>query len=377
MELDLNKIRQEIDDIDDKMLSLFLRRMDLCVSVAQYKKEKGLPVFQEKREEQILDRISANTPADLADGAKLLYTNIMEISKCLQRRMLTPKPEPMKLSQGSGSASVIACPGTAGSNTEKACRKLFGDAEVIFFPDFADVFMAVQNGKAEYGVLPIENSTAGDVEMTYDLLAEYDFYICKSTQVSIDHCLAAKKRVEIKTIYSHEQALKQCSKYINACGAQAVPYKNTALAAQMVAESEEEGIAAICSEDCARLYGLEMIDRRIADNPDNTTRFICVTAKNEVEQDADIISLSLSVPHTSGALYRLLTRFYFYGLNLTRIQSAPVPQKAQNIKTEVFDVIFYLDFEGSVRNPDVVRLLSNLEKEMKYFKYLGNYRHIV
>ncbi|MCH5324860.1 MAG: chorismate mutase [Eubacterium sp.] len=374
--MDLSKIRQEIDSIDDEMLRLFLRRMELCVDVARYKKEKGLPVFQEKREEAILQRISDNSPEGLAEGSRLLYTNIMEISKCLQRRMLS-QPQDIGISAPESGDVVIACPGTAGSNTEKACKKLFGGSELKFFPDFADVFEAVQNGSADYGVLPIENSTAGEVDQTYTLLAEYDFYICKSTQVTIDHCLAAKKGGNITKIYSHEQALMQCSRFIKNSGAEPVPYKNTALAAEMVANSDEDGIAAICSEDCARLYGLEILERRIADNPDNTTRFICVSKKNEVSDGADIISISLSVPHTAGALYRLLTRFYFYGLNLTRIQSAPVPKKALNIKTEAFDVIFYLDFEGSVKNPDVVRLLSNLEKEMKYFRYLGNYNHII
>ncbi len=375
MDLDLSNIRQEIDDIDDRMLELFLRRMELCVAVAQYKKEKGLPVFQEKREEDILERMSAASPQELSDGTKLLYTNIMEISKCLQRRMLSKTQQP-EIYPPKTENVVVACPGTEGSNTEKACKKLFNGVKIIFRPDFSDVFEAVQTGKADYGVLPIENSSAGEVDQTYSLLAEYDFYICKSTQVTIDHCLAAKKEGRISKIYSHEQALMQCSRFIAESKAEAVPYQNTALAAKMVADSEEDGIAAVCSEECARLYGLKVLARRIADNPDNTTRFICISRKNEVSDGADMISISLSVPHTSGALYRLLTRFYFYGLNLTRIQSAPVPKNAQNIKTETFDVIFYLDFEGSVKNPDVVRLLSNLEKEMKYFKYLGNYSHI-
>ena len=375
MELDLNSIRGEIDDIDDKLLELFLRRMDLCVSVAKYKKEKGMPVFQGKREEDILKRMSAAAPDELSDGAKLLFTNLMDISKCLQRNVLSC-PEPM-LTEPFGVGRRVACPGTVGSNTEKACRKIFGDTTLTFYPDFEDIFRAVNDGREDYGVLPIENSSAGEVDLTYELLAEYDFYIVKSTQVSIDHCLAAKKTAgEIKNIYSHEQALMQCSQFLKRSGAKPHGYSNTALAAKMVAESDEEGLAAICSEDCAGLYGLEILQRRIADNPDNTTRFICVSKHNEVDYDSDIISLSLSVPHTSGALYRLLTRFYFYGLNLTRKQSAPVPHRARDIKTEAFDVIFYLDFEGSVKNPDVVRLLTDLSQEMRYFKYLGNYSHV-
>lgn len=237
------------------------------------------------------------------------------------------------------------------------------------------MFEAVENGSADYGVLPIENSTAGDIRQTYDLLAKYNFYICKRTQIKINHCLAAKPGADIKTIYSHEQALKQCFGFLKGYPARQVPYANTALAAEMVANSDDNTIAAICSERCAELYGLETVKRDIADNPDNTTRFICISKRPEVTPDADIISICMSLPHTTGSLYRMLIRFALYGLNITKIESAPVPQAKQDIKRETFDVVFYLDFEGNVLDPEVVRLMTILEEEMKYFKFLGNYKH--
>ena len=253
--------------------------------------------------------------------------------------------------------------------------KLFPDSEIDFYPDFSDVFEAVENGSADYGVLPIENSTAGDIRQTYDLLAKYNFYICKRTQIKINHCLAAKPGADIKTIYSHEQALKQCFGFLKEYPARQVPYANTALAAEMVANSDDNTIAAICSERCAELYGLETVKRDIADNPDNTTRFICISKRPEVTPDADIISICMSLPHTTGSLYRMLIRFALYGLNITKIESAPVPQAKQDIKRETFDVVFYLDFEGNALDPEVVRLMTILEEEMKYFKFLGNYKH--
>ncbi len=373
--MNLDEIRKEIDKADDEILRLFLKRMELCIGVARYKKENNLPVFQGDRERQILQRIRSGAPDDMADGACQFFTEIMDISKSLQQKLLT-EPRFPDFSRPKTGDIKIACPGTAGSNTEQACIKLFPDADIMFRPEFSDVFEAVEKGEADYGVLPIENSTAGDIRQTYDLLAKYNFYICKRTQVRINHCLAAKKGTQVKTVYSHEQALKQCSAYLDRLDVRLIPYTNTALAAQLVANSDDMTVAAICSEQCAKLYGLEILQRGIADNPDNTTRFICISKTPEAEPDSDIISVCMSLPHTTGSLYRTLMHFALYGLNINKIESAPVPQAKQDIKRETFDVVFYLDFDGNAKNPDVIKLMSVLENEMKYFKFLGNYRHI-
>lgn len=376
--MDLGAIRNQIDDLDKQLLELFIKRMDLCVQVAQYKQANNLPVFQSKREDEVLEKVASNSPEVLADGARLLFGNIMDISKCLQQKVLTaPEDIPSALPKAGG--VTVACPGTAGSNTEQACDKLFPKKDIRFYTDFEDVFAAVVNHEADYGVLPIENSSAGEVSQTYRLLAKYDFYICKTTQVSINHCLAAKKGTalsNVKTVYSHEQALAQCSGYIRKAGFASVSDKNTAISAKTVAESEDNTIAAICSKQAAALYGLEILSENIADDPDNTTRFICIGRKPEIESGADIISISVALPHTAGSLYRTLTRFSFYGLNLTKIESAPVPL-GSDIKTGAFDVIFYLDFEGSISNPEVLRLMTTLKNEMNYFKFLGNYKHYI
>ncbi len=373
--MDLSEIRKEIDKTDDEILSLFLKRMELCYGVAKYKKENNMPVFQGKREDEILQRMSENSPQNMQMGTKLFFRNIMDISKCIQQQLLTDV-KPYDFSDVKKGRVSIACPGTSGSNTEQACIKLFSDRDIKFYPEFADVFEAVENGDVDYGVLPIENSTAGEVSQTYRLLSNYDFYICKSTEVKITHCLAAKKGSEVKKIFSHEQALMQCSGFIRNGGYIQQSYTNTALAAEMVAESDDMTIGAICSPECAKLYNLEIIALDIGDNKDNTTRFICISKTPEIEKNADTISICLSLPNTAGSLYNMLTKFSYYGLNLTKIESAPVPESWKDSKTDAFDVIFYLDFEGSVKSDEVNRLMRSLEKDMRYYKFLGNFRHI-
>ncbi len=373
--MDLSEIRKEIDSIDDELLALFLKRMELCNGVAKYKKENNMAVFQRGREDDILQRMQSKSPDRMKKGTRLFYRNIMDISKSIQQQLLT-EIQPYDFVPVKNTSVSIACPGASGSNTEQACKKLFSDSDIKFYPEFADVFEAVDKGEADYGVLPIENSTAGEVSQTYRLLSNYDFYICKSTDIKITHCLAAKSGSEIKKIYSHEQALMQCSGFIRNGGYVQSGYANTALAAEMVANSDDNTIGAICSPECAKLYGLEIIADDIGDNKDNKTRFICISKRPEIEENADTISICLSLPNTSGSLYAMLTKFAYYGLNLTKIESAPVPETWKDSKTDAFDVIFYLDFEGSVKSEDVNVLMRNLEKDMRYYKFLGNYRHV-
>lgn len=381
--MDLGKIREQIDLIDQQMLDLFKKRMDLSVGVAEYKKNNNMPIFQEKREQEILKKVKENAPAEIADGAALLFSNIMDISKCIQQEKLSPNTQIVsgELIEEKEKTLKIACPGTKGSNTEIACEKMFSHKELLYFESFDEVFRAVEKGEADYGVVPIENSTAGEVSQTYRLLADYNLFIYKSTSLRINHVLAAKNNVKkenIKSVFSHEQALKQCSEFLkNNPQMTSVPYPNTATAAKMISLQESGDLGAICSPECARLYNLQILDENISDTSDNETRFICISKTMQIINDADIISVSLSLPHTPGALYRMLTRFAYYGLNLSKIESMPVPEKlSKEIKTDTFDVIFYLDFLGNVKNLSVAKLLLNLEQEMKYYKFLGNYKFI-
>lgn len=373
--MNLDEIRLKIDRLDDELLKLFLQRMQLCCDVAEYKAQNGLPVFQSGREKEILQRMSEQAPEGLESASTLLFSQIMDISKCLQQERLTG----YKAVQYADAVKnpVAACPGIAGSYSEEACIRAFdGSARISYFDTFGQVFEAVNDGKADYGVLPIENSTAGGVDGTYDLLEQYETYICGRLSIPVRHVLAAKKGAgKIKRVTSHEQALHQCAHFIKEQGLTPVAAPNTSIAAKTVADGNEPDIACICSLHCAELYGLEILSENIADSSENFTRFIVISKTLQIPENADTVSVCLSLPHHSGSLYRLLTRFYFCGLNLTKIESRPMPPHIKK-KTgnEGFEFIFYLDFEGSVLNPPVTKLLDNLEKDCSYYRFLGNYK---
>ena len=377
--MNLDEIRKEIDITDSKLLELFTRRMELCRNVAQYKKENGMPVFQGSREKQVLDKIAAQSPKDLEGASRLLFSQIMEISKCLQQEQLTEYKETVfsQLKKDPGDL-IIACPGIRGSYSEEACIKAFGEnSHIDYYDTFDKVFEAVNGGKADYGVLPIENSTAGSVEGTYKLLERYEMYLCGRLSIPVNHVLAAKsKNTPIEKVISHEQALHQCSDFLKEKGYKQRAAENTSIAAKTVADSSEN-IACLCSAHCAKLYGLEIVAENIVDIGENFTRFVVISKEMQVEEGADIISVCLSLPHVSGSLYKLLTKFYFTGLNLTKIESRPMPPHIKKKSgSDCFEVIFYLDFEGSLSNPSVSKLLQNLKADCGYFRLLGNYKDI-
>lgn len=374
--MDLSEIRKEIDATDSEILALYEKRMGLARSVAEYKTEHKLPVYQGKREEEVLQRITEMSSAELSGGARLLFSNIMDISKCYQQQMLTGCDR-FETDNRAFTNPIIACQGAPGSNSDAAAERLFGEVaeKVVFYETFEDVFSAVEHGEVDFGLLPIENSTAGDVYQTYDLMAKHNFFICKSVSIKVAHVLAAKKNSDIKTVYSHEQALRQCGRFLRSSGLVPVACANTAFAALKVAQSDDVNIAAICSEKCAMLNGLDIVCRNIADDENNRTRFICISKTLIVSEKSDVISLSLSLPHTSGSLYKLLTRFAYCGLNLSKIESKPLPADLRG-EDKTADVIFYLDFEGNINEPEVIRLLRSLERETPYFKLLGNYENI-
>ncbi len=376
--MDLNEIRKEIDKIDDQLIKLLEQRSQLACDVAQYKKEHNMEVFQQGREQFILDKVEAAVSDEMKTTANVVFTTIMDLSKCRQYRMLTEKRDfnihkPM-------SGRPLAATVTKGSYSAVACDRFFGGkCDVTYVKHFEDVFEMVEKGEVDYGVLPLVNSTAGDVTATYDLMGKYNFYICKTLDVHISHVLAAKrgtKLSDVKNVFSHEMAIRQCSEFINENNLNPIEASTTAKGAQIVAKTDETDCAAICSASCAEMNGLEIIADNISDIKDNYTRFILISKRLEVSDDANVISLSLTLPHTPGSLYRLLTRFAYCGLNLSRIESKPMPSGFADMKDDAFDFIFYLDFIGSIRNAGVVKLLNNLEDEMKYYRFLGNYGNI-
>lgn len=270
------------------------------------------------------------------------------------------------------SGVIVAYQGIKGANSFEAVSAVFPDAEAVSCKTFEDVFKAVDSGEAVFGVLPVENSTAGSVAEVYDLILKYRFYIVGAADRSIEHCLAGLRQAEfgdIEYVWSHPQALSQCEGYLDKHDLVPVPKANTAVAARDAAIEKRLNVAAICTPEAARLYGLKILDRGLQDDPYNSTRFIVISKKLYIDKDANKISLCFFLPHVKGSLYKMLSRFDSLGLNLTKIESRPA-------KGRKFEYLFYLDFTGSVHSEEVIDLLCRLSEEMPEFSFLGNYREL-
>lgn len=371
----LDDIRKEIDEIDQAMTELFRRRMECSRKVAEYKRERGMQIFNAGREQEILDRAEKDG-GEYGAAARLLFASVMELSRDLQHNMLDTGEELRNEMLSSAkelpqdhSDLKIACFGVPGTYTHQACEDIFSGSEPVFYPSFREVFTAVQDGEAEFGIVPVENSSAGSVTEVYDLLIQYRFCIIAEADIPVNHCLAGVKGADISGIhkvYSHAQALAQCSDFIRSRHLEQEGFLSTAAAARMVSERGDTSIAAICSEQAAGFYGLDILSRGFQNQPDNTTRFIAVSKKMIITDDADKISLCFSLPHKTGSLYAMLRRFASKGLNLTKLESRP---KAG----EPFEYMFYLDFIGNIRDKSTIDLLCALSEELPDFSFLGSY----
>lgn len=370
---DLSEIRKDIDRIDDELIKLFRKRMDCAKEVGYYKKEKNISVLNQQRESEILDDVEKKG-GEYGSYARLLFSNIMELSRALQhnivgsgkklRAEIENAPEMPDLKN-----VTVAYQGIKGANSHEAALKLFPDSRLVNYKGFGDVFEAVNSGEVTFGILPVENSTAGSVSAVYDLILHYRFYIVGALDMPIDHCLAGLKQSQlsdIDTVWSHPQALSQCSEYCEKMGFTPIPCANTAVAARDVMREKRLNVAAICSYKAAEEYGMKVFDNHLQDNPHNATRFIVISKQLYISGGANKISLCFSLPHVTGSLYSLLCRFNSLGLNLTKIESRPMAAKD-------FEYLFYLDFAGNVHSENVVDLLSQLSEEMPEFSFLGNY----
>ncbi|PWL72314.1 MAG: prephenate dehydratase [Clostridiales bacterium] len=378
--MNLSSLREQIDRIDTELLMLFEQRMQIVRDVAQYKKEQHLPIFHPERENQIIERVAEKSPKELANCSKVLFTTLMELSKIQQKRQIAELGPVVKQIQevlaqpeaAGSSCPKIACQGTEGAYSHIAASTLFPDGDVTFYREFEDVFEAVQRGDVACGLLPVDNSNAGSVAPVYSLMKKYDFFINHGIKVKVEHCLAAKSgtRLErVKKVYSHEQALRQCSGWFERHpDKQPCEYPNTAMAARFVRDSSEPA-AAISSVLAAERYGLEILERGIQNTEENYTRFMCISKQMQLHKDADMVSIAVAIPNQPNSLYRLLTVFAAAGVDMTKIESKPIGNKN-------FDVIFYIDLVGNLRNPEVLALISHLESEYDAFKFLGNYKEI-
>ena len=380
--MDLNDYRKQIDDIDRQLLALFGQRMEVAAAIAAYKKEHDLPVLDGKREREKLLDVAAKTPDDLKDYAVSLYSLLFELSRSHQTRMLgtntalteqiaqaienTPKLFP-------GSAAV-ACQGVEGAYSQLACDRLFKLPNVFYFSNFEAVFSAIEKGLCQYGVIPVENSTAGSVNAVYDLMMRHDFRIVRSLRLKVDHNLLANpgaKLSDIREICSHEQAIAQCSAFLQEHPEiTVVRCENTAAAAKRVAQSGRKDVAALSSRSCAELYGLTCLASNIQDQGNNFTRFICISKNLEIYPGADRTSLMMVLPHRPGSLYKVLSRFYALGINLNKLESRPMPERN-------FEFMFYFDLETSVYTPQFQQLMAELPSLCEEFSYLGSYSEVV
>ena len=374
--MDLSEIRKDIDALDAQLLELFLKRMSLTTEVAKYKAANNMAVFQSDRERQIIQKIKDNSPEGLKKSAAFLFMNIIDISKVSQINAITPDID-IPFAEKAKERPSVAVQGIEGAYGHAAAKQLFSNGSISFYAAFHEVFEAVENGDVDYGIIPVENSTAGEVTVNMELLERHNVYICNTTTVECAHVLAAKRGVseeDIRIIFGHEQAIRQCEEYIGSRdGLTVIPYHNNAAAAKMVSENPSGELGCICSEECAEMHGLSIVRKAIATDPNNCTRFICIAKEPEVYEGADTVAVSLSIPNISGALYRLLTKFAVNGFSMSKIQSKPLPAEAK--KRFPDDYMFYIEFTGSLRESKVSKLLRNFEDELNYFKFHGNFRN--
>ena len=370
---DLSEIRVEIDKIDNELIELFRRRMDCAKAVGEYKKANNIAILNQARENEILDSVEQKGK-EYGAYARLLYSNIMELSRALQHNIKGSNTNIKELINSAQDTLPtenikIAYQGLKGANSHEATLKLFPNGTAVAYKTFSDVFEAVDKGEVNYGVLPVENSTAGSVSTVYDLILQHRFYIVGAFDLLIDYCLCGLKQSEfsyIEKVWSHPQALSQCAEYIARNGFEPTPSSNTAIAARDVAREKRLNVAAICTCKAAEENKLKILDSHLQDNNSNTTRFIVISKKLYIPKEANKISLCFSLPHVTGSLDSLLCRFNSLGLNLTKIESRPRKDKD-------FEYLFYLDFSGNIYSNNVIELISQLEEEMPEFSFLGNY----
>ena len=380
--MDLQDYRKEIDAIDDELVRLFGQRMDVAARIADYKKEQGLPIHVPAREREKLVDVAAKAGPEMSNYTRVLYSMLFELSRSYQskRNSVLTKQYHDILSSIENTPKLfpqtpmVACQGVEGAFSQIACEKIFKSPFILYFKNFEAVFNAIEKGLCQYGILPIENSTAGSVKKVYDLMISHNFSIVRTFRMKVDHNLLAKKGTklsDIKEIYSHEQAINQCSEFLQSLeGVTVVPVANTAVASEMVANSPRKDVAALSSRACAELYGLSCLKSSVQDNDNNHTRFICISKNLEIYPGADKTSIMMVLPHKPGALYKVMARLYTLGINVTKLESRPIPNRE-------FEFMFYFDLETSIYSEEFVQLICELDELCEEFKYLGSYCEVV
>ena len=374
--MDLVELRQQIDEIDSGIVELYEQRMDVSRRVAEYKISTGKKVFDRQRETEKLAKVKAMTHNEFnSRGIGELFEQIMSMSRKLQYRLLAENGSSGKLSfigvdELDTKKARVVFQGAEGSYSQAAMIRYFGEEIHSFHVDsFRDAMSAIDEGSADFAVLPIENSTAGIVSEIYDLLQEYENYIVGEQIIRVEHCLLGVPGAEIdriRTVYSHPQSLMQSARFLGNHDWQQISMQNNAFAAKKVAEDGDASQAAIAGEQAAEVYGLQILQRGVNDCGGNSTRFIIVTNQKIFRKDASKISICFEVPHESGSLYHMLSHFIYNNLNMTKIESRPIEDRAWEYR-------FFIDFEGNLADSAVKNALRGLRDEARNMKILGNY----
>ena len=380
--MELSEIRNEIDAVDDALVKLFVKRMELSAQVADYKKANNMPIYVPAREREILQQVGKKSGPEMENYTRVLYSMLFELSRSYQRKCNT-EATPLYQSITSSientnklfpQAPMVACQGVEGAYSQIACERMFKAPFIMYFKNFEGVFNAIDKGLCQYGILPIENSTAGSVKKVYDLMIHHNFSIVRTFRMKVDHNLIANpgaKLENIKEIYSHEQAINQCGNFLaSLTDVKIVPVENTAVAAEMVSKSGRLDVAAISSSTCEELYGLISLADSVQDKGNNRTRFICISKKLEIYPGSDKTSIMMVLSHKPGALYKVLARMYVLGINVIKLESRPIPDRD-------FEFMFYFDLETSIYSEEFVQLMCELDDLCEEFKYFGSYTEVV
>lgn len=374
--MDLLELREQLDIIDAQMVALYEQRMDVCRQVAEYKLANGKKVLDRQREQEKLEKVSSLTHNEFnAQGVQELFAQIMSVSRKLQYQMLTEHGSQGRLpfigmDNLETQKARVVFQGADGAYSQAAMMKYFGEQVNSFHVDtFREAMSAIDEGSADFAVLPIENSTAGIVNEIYDLLVEFENYIVGEQIIKIEHCLLGVPGAsisDIKTVYSHPQSLMQSAKYLADHDWQQISMQNNAFAAKKVAQEQDKTQAAIAGEHAGRIYGLDVLKKGVNHSDTNSTRFIIITNQKIFRTDAKKVSICFEVAHESGSLYRMLSHFIYNNLNMTKIESRPIENRNWEYR-------FFVDFEGNLADSAVKNALRGLREEAQNMKILGNY----
>lgn len=381
--MDLLDYRHQMDEIDDQLVELFQRRMNLAGEIAAYKKEKGLPILDAGREREKVKAVCSKVAPAMRNFTSVLYSSLFELSRSYQSQQMQQFTDlSTRITKAISETtplfpqdvSVGIC-GVEGSFPQLASEKLFRNPFVLYFNQYEGIFSAVEQGLCQYGIVPIEHSTAGSEKKIYDLMIQHHFSVVRSVRLKIDHNLLAKpntKLEDVREIVANEQTVGQCSAFLKVLSPniRVTVCDNATIAAKVVTDSPRNDIAVICSHNYMEMYGLKCLRSSVQDPENNHTRFFCISKNLEIYPGADCTSIVLAVPNKPGALYKLLARFYALGINITKLESRSIPSRD-------FEILFYLDLETSIYSQEFVQIICELSASSEEFTYLGSYSEVV